>query len=390
MKRRKIFGTVVAFALVGCMCANSQPLFTDAKTMSELEEDKRDAEDKKEEAQGILDQLESEKNDILEVIKALDEKVANYNSQIDELEGQKADLEVEISETKAELDIAQKEEQKQYEAMKKRIQYAYENGNVEYLDTVFTSSDVSDMVNKSEYVEQIYDYDSKMLSELVKIRQTVADTQVKLENDLKTVENIEKEVNENKDAVENMIAGKEVQVKKYTEATDEYESLIAQYQADIDAAAREIDELLRKAEEERKRRREAGEDVPIYYTGGTFQWPVSTGGKITSPFGPRWGSFHYGLDIACPIGTPIVAGEGGVVIVSHYSASAGEYIVIDHGNGAATEYMHNSTRLVGVGDVVSRGQVIAYSGSTGYSTGPHCHFGVRINGQRIDPMPYLQ
>ena len=390
MKFKRLFGTVVAFSLVGCMCVSSDPLCTNAKSISELEQEKEETEDKKKEAQGILDQLEGEKDNILAVIKELDEKVANYNAQITDLEAQKADLEIEIEETKEELEVAQAEEQKQYDAMKKRIQYAYENGNVEYLDTVFTSSDVSDMVNKSEYVEQIYNYDSKMLNELVEIRQKVADTQFKLETDLNTVEDIEEEVTESKDAVESMIAGKEIQVKKYNEATDEYETLIAQYQADIDATEAQIDELIRKAEEERRKKQEQGLDVVIYYTGGTFQWPVSSGGTITSTFGPRWGSFHYGLDIACPMGTPILAGEAGVVIASYYSASAGEYIVIDHGNGAATEYMHNSTRLVNVGDVVARGQVIAYSGSTGYSTGPHCHFGLRINGQRIDPLPYLQ
>ena len=372
------------------MCVSLDALCTNAKSISELEQEKEETEDKKKEAQGILDQLEGEKDNILAVIKELDEKVANYNAQITDLEAQKADLEIEIEETKEELKVAQVEEQKQYDAMKKRIQYAYENGNVEYLDTVFTSSDVSDMVNKSEYVEQIYNYDSKMLNELVEIRQKVADTQFKLETDLNTVEDIEEEVTESKDAVESMIAGKEIQVKKYNEATDEYETLIAQYQADIDATEAQIDELIRKAEEERRKKQEQGLDVVIYYTGGTFQWPVSSGGTITSTFGPRWGSFHYGLDIACPMGTPILAGEAGVVIASYYSASAGEYIVIDHGNGAATEYMHNSTRLVNVGDVVARGQVIAYSGSTGYSTGPHCHFGLRINGQRIDPLPYLQ
>lgn len=122
---------------------------------------------------------------------------------------------------------------------------------------------------------------------------------------------------------------------------------------------------------------------------GECLWPVPGNYYVTSTFGPRWGTVHQGMDISCPEGTPVVAAKSGTVSLSYRSNSAGEYIVIDHGDGMCTEYMHNSLRLVSVGDYVEAGQVIAYSGNTGQSTGPHCHFGVRINGTRVDPAPYL-
>ncbi|MBQ9278595.1 MAG: peptidoglycan DD-metalloendopeptidase family protein [Lachnospiraceae bacterium] len=245
------------------------------------------------------------------------------------------------------------------------------------------------MVNQEEYGEQVYDYDSKMLNDLIDIKQEISDTNELLNSQLAEVEVIEEQLTEDRDAVQIMIEGKETQISNYNASIDGYNEQIAQYQADMDSIDAQIAAIM---EERRKAEAAAavqGLDVPIYYTGGNFQWPVSSGGIITSTFGARWGTIHQGLDIACPIGTPILAGESGTVIASYYSSSAGEYIVIDHGNGVATEYMHNSQRLVSVGDHVSRGQVIAYSGSTGYSTGPHCHFGVRINGTRVDPQPYL-
>lgn len=124
-------------------------------------------------------------------------------------------------------------------------------------------------------------------------------------------------------------------------------------------------------------------------------WPATQGFSVSSGFGPRVSptagasSYHQGIDIPCPLGSDIVAAEDGTVVISQYSNSAGNYIMIDHGGGVSTVYMHNSQLLVGVGATVTKGQVIAKAGSTGYSTGPHCHFGVRINGTYVNPWNYL-
>lgn len=120
----------------------------------------------------------------------------------------------------------------------------------------------------------------------------------------------------------------------------------------------------------------------------------SANATFTSGFGPRWGTVHKGADFAVPVGTPVYAIESGTVEASYLSSSAGEYIIIAHDNdingNIKSEYMHNSQRLVSVGDHVEKGQLIAYSGNTGYSTGPHVHIGLRdSNDNRIDPVPYL-
>lgn len=382
---RKFFKSVMALVIVGAMCIN-----VNATSITDLQEQKEEAESKKEEAEAVLDQLQTEQNNIMEAIRVLDEQVAEYNNQIVELEAQKTELQNDIAVKETELAEAKAAEQEQYDSMKLRIQYAYENGNVEYLDTVFSSTDVSDIVNKSEYVDQIYNYDSDMLNNLIAIKTTIAETQAQLQEDLDAVEEIETEVTENKEAVEIMIEGKQTQVANYNVSIEEYESQIAQYAADIAATDDLIAQKEREKAEQDQAASAAGQDVPINYTGGSFQWPVASGGTITSYFGPRWGTMHNGIDIGCPEGTPILAGEAGTVIISQYSSSAGNYVMIDHGGGVSTVYMHNSSLLVSVGQTVSRGEVIAYSGNTGWSTGPHCHFGLRINGSYVDPLPYLQ
>lgn len=125
-------------------------------------------------------------------------------------------------------------------------------------------------------------------------------------------------------------------------------------------------------------------------TAGELIWPASGCYTVTSRYGARsmFGrNFHYGMDIACPVGTPILAAASGTVTTATYGSSPGNYIVIDHGD-FKTVYMHNSSLQVTVGEQVSAGQVIALSGNTGDSTGPHCHFGLSIGGY-IDPAPYL-
>lgn len=383
---RRFIKVFSAFALIGAMCINVH-----ATNLSDLYGDREEAENKKEEAQAAVDQLAAEKDNILAVIAELDAQVASYNSQIAELELEKETLNSEIAITQEELAIAQVEEDAQYEAMKLRIKYAYENGNVEYLDTIFSTSDLSDMVNKSEYVEQIYEYDSDMLAELIEIRKTIADAELKLQTDLAAVEEIETEVNENKEAIEIMIEGKQIQANNYNNSIDEYETQIAAIQADIDATNAAIAAAEAEAAAAAAAAAAAGQTPVVHYNGGTFQWPVAGdgGGVVTSPYGPRWGRMHQGIDIGCATGTPIVAGESGTVIGATYSSSMGNYVLIDHGNGVSTVYMHNSSLVVSVGQTVARGQLIAYAGSTGNSTGPHCHFGVRINGTYVDPAPYL-
>lgn len=398
MKCKKLVRALIAFAVAGSMSVT-----VNATSISDLKQQKDQKESKKEEAEQVLKQLQSEQKSILDAIEELDKQVTEYTNQITDLEDQQKQLESDIETKQTELAAAQKKEQDQYAAMKERIKYSYENGNPSYLDVLFSTSDISDIVNQAEYADQIYSYDKNMFDDLVETRQTIADTKAGLESDLKDVEDIKLEVEDNKAAVEVMIEGKQVQVANYESSIGDYESTIAELEKDIEATNQAIasaeaayQEQLRQQQAAAANTSTAPSNPQINYTGGSLQWPVSTGGTITSKFGPRespggiGSRYHQGLDIGCPTGTPIVACEAGTVIAASYSGSMGNYVTIAHSATMSTTYMHNSSLCVSVGQTVSRGEVIALAGSTGNSTGPHCHIAVRINGSYVDPLPYLQ
>ena len=190
-------------------------------------------------------------------------------------------------------------------------------------------------------------------------------------------------------------------IAEYSQDIDAQKSLVEKYQKEMDAADAQIAEIQRKLAEQQAAQQQSsggsGSTTPQYYTpsGGSFMWPATQGSRISSYFGPRTSptagasSNHKGIDIPCPTGSDVVASAAGTVVISQYSSSAGYYIMIDHGNGISTVYMHNSQLVVGVGQTVEQGQVIAKAGSTGYSTGSHCHFGVMVNGTYVNPLDYL-
>lgn len=136
---------------------------------------------------------------------------------------------------------------------------------------------------------------------------------------------------------------------------------------------------------------ERGTIRPPFTSTGRFGWPLPTGvGTLTSPFGWRGGSMHYGIDIAASVGTAIRAAESGTVTTSGYRGSYGNLVIINHSNGYSTYYAHNSRNLVSAGQRVSKGETIALVGSTGNSTGPHVHFEIRRNGNPINPMNFFR
>ncbi len=386
----KKYMRIMALFVAGVLIFSVYNIKTYASSITELEEQVKEEESKKAAAQEILNQLQSEQTDILEAIKLLDNQVTEYNNLIKEYEAEKLEIQGDINENLNQLQIAKDNEEAQYNAMKSHIKNVYESGDVAYIDTIFTSSDVADIVNQTEYAQQIFDYDNNMLNEMIETRKTVANIKLELETNLATVEELEADVQENKEAIELMSEGKRIQASNYNTSIDDYEAQIAAIQANIDATNATIAEMERAAEAAKQEAADSGTPPTIYYTGGTLQWPVSTGGVITSMFGPRWGRIHQGLDIGCSTGTPIVACEAGVVIGAAYSESMGNYVLIDHGGGMTTVYMHNSELCVSYGQTVTRGQVIALAGNTGNSEGPHCHLGLRINGTYVDPLPYLQ
>ncbi len=390
--RKKVLQVLKTVLAVMMVATISTQAF--ATSMDDAKQDKQDAENNRDNAQQILAGLESSKANIEAYVKELDQQLEEIQTRITDLNNQKADLENRIEVKQTELEEAKKKEQQQYADMCTRIRFLYENSGVSYADVLMSSESMSDMLNQPEYVSAMADYDYSMLEQLVETRQTIANDEQQLQIDLAAVEQMTSEVEAEQTTVNQLIETKSQEVAKYNDQIARQEKVIAEYDAEVQAAAARIAEL----EEAARKAQERGEFVP--YSGGTFVWPCPSSTRITSYFGYRTpdGGYvnanHKGIDIGAPTGTPGVAAASGVVVIARYSASAGNWVVISHGNGLYTMYMHASQLLVSEGQYVNAGDTILLVGSTGWSTGPHLHFGVGVGGYTsayaVDPMSYFQ
>lgn len=362
-----------------------------ATSIEDAQDERDEASQNKDEAQDILDSLESQISELYDDVESLDAQVSAIQTQITQKEEEEEQLNEEIEDTTNKLAEAQVEEDDQYASMINRIQYLYENGDVEYIDTLLSSASFTDMLNKSEYIEQLSSYDQEQLNSLIQVRTEIQEYEETLEADLAEVEKVQQELENQQASLESVISEKQALISKYEDDAAAQEALVQKYQDEMD----ELDEKIAAMQAAQSSSSSGSTSYYDTSLSGQFAWPAPGHTSISSYFGPRTSptagasSNHKGIDIPCPTGSDIIASASGTVTISQYSSSAGYYIMIDHGNGVSTVYMHNSQLLVGVGTKVTQGQVIAKAGSTGYSTGSHCHFGIMINGTYVNPLDYL-
>ncbi|MDO5155988.1 MAG: peptidoglycan DD-metalloendopeptidase family protein [Eubacteriales bacterium] len=358
---------------------------TDA-SVSKARQDAEEAKKNKKEAQEVIDKLKGVKENIEDYIVNLDKNLNELQIEIAHLEKDQKELEERISKTEKELEEARRAWTTQYAEMKQRIQMVYESGNKRYLDILLTATSMTDMLNKSEYASQVSAYDYSVLTQLRLAKEKIGNLKLKLERDMASNESLQKQVKKQKKTMEQLVEEKTKQVNEYKNAIAVKEDEVAKY----NAAIAEAESIIAAAE------LAASTSSTSTYSGGVFTWPAPGNYEISSQFGSRTSpvagasSNHRGIDIKCSTGDPIVAASSGTVIVATYNYAEGNYVCIDHGGGVVTVYMHNSQLNVSVGEHVSAGQTIALAGSTGISTGPHCHFGVRVDGNYVDPMGYLR
>lgn len=344
--------------------------------------------------EALKKELEKSKNDLTVYVTQLDselsgiqEKIRQYNTLIDEKEQQ-------IADTTEELNEAIKQQEEQYEAMKKRIKFMYEKGDTFYLEMIFSSSSFSDMTNKADYIEALSQYDKDKLDEYVATKEMVQLCKEELEAEKEVLDEAKLAVEVEEANISSLIREKEAQIYSVSSDISNKEAAIKEYEAMI---AQENEEIaaLEKAVAEEKARLEAENARARIYNGGMFAWPCPSYTRISDEYGNRMHptlgveKFHNGLDMAAPGGSAILAAYDGDVVAAAYSSSMGNYIMIDHGSGLYTIYMHCSALYVSKGQSVTKGQNIAAVGSTGRSTGNHLHFGVRLNGNYVSPWNYL-
>lgn len=367
------------------------------KTESKASTSLKDAQDEKAAlekelaaAQETIKDLKESKGSVEEKVSELNRQLISISARITELENQLTEKSEDIADAQEELEAAKEQEEKQYEDMKVRIQFMYENGQSSYVEALISSRDVSELLNAAEYISQIQSYDRQKLTEYEETVQTITDLEAQLEQEYEDLETLKATVESDKATVASMMRQKESELAGIVDNIADAQSEADYYAAEIQAQE-ELIAAIKRAEAEKA----AAGVVDNPYTGGAFTWPCPSSTRITSNYGPRTSptggasSNHQGIDIGASYGADIVAAADGTVKAASYSSAAGNYVMIDHGGGLYTVYMHASSLVVSPGQTVSAGQVIAKVGSTGISTGNHLHFGVSLNGSYVSPWSYL-
>ena len=376
------------------------PVLADKTELNEAQDRKTELEEELEKTEDTLKNLEALKGNTAAYVRELDESLSAVSNELEALNGSIAEKEGQIETTKGELEQAKETEKKQYESMKLRIKYMYERGDTSYVELFMESDSLSELLNKAEYISKISEYDRQMLDQYAATKDEIAADEARLETEHAELLDLKEQTEIKQASVEQLLSAKQAELRSYESQIAEAENQLSEYEKDLEAqeaAIRQIEEEIKRQEEEARRKAEAAGQSYVTKDIGDihFIWPCPASSRITSGFGGRSSptegasSNHQGIDIGAPTGSDILAAAEGDVVVSTYSSSAGNYVMINHGGGVYTVYMHASKLLVSVGEHVSQGQVIAKVGSTGYSTGPHLHFGVRLNGTYVDPRSYV-
>lgn len=386
---------VVLFVLAGesTLAEESDAIKKYDQQISDAEKQQKDFTKKAEELQNEMEEIEKSKDETLVYIEKLDKKSAALEESLADLKNRINKSSEELDAASTELKEAEATEEKQYSTMKKRIKYMYENGTQDYLEILFSSRDISDLLNRTEYIEKISSYDQSIFEKYKEIKQQITKKKSEIEARLSELKELQAEETAEKDTLTALTKNKKEELRKYNEKLDISQEKSAEYARQAAEAEAEVEKLLQERQAEIDRQNSMGSGNSG--GDGSLRWPLSISGRISSGFGKRSSptagasTYHKGLDIAAPAGTPIVAAAEGKVVTAAYSSSAGNYVMISHGNSLYTVYMHCSRLAVKEGDMVGSGQVIAYVGSTGISTGAHLHFGVSKNGSYVDPQIYV-
>lgn len=343
----------------------------------------------REQSQAKVDRLQSEQASMLEQKAALDERNQYALAQIQLINKQIELLDEQIKQKEEEVKAAKKKEEEQLEKYRTRVRAMEENSDYSLIDMLVGAESLSAMLTAVDDMEAIMESDQRLREEYM-----AAKDAAQLAKDDYEAAKAEIEAKRRKLRLE--------QTKLEQQVRQAYE-MIANLQKDIDSAAEEYainaaaeDEMIAYLDElSKKFAQEQEAALQGAMANGTFIWPVPDCKLLTSKFGYRmhpilnYERFHAGVDIGAKMEDTIIAADGGTVEIAEYSDSYGNYVLINHGNGYTTVYAHMSSIAVEAGQTVEQGDTLGYVGSTGWSTGPHCHFEIRFNDEKTDPEAYF-
>ena len=395
-------------ALLVCFVALSVPAFAQS-----LENKLDDAAEEEAKARRRVERLEERSSTLSGRVRVLDEKAARVQAEVNALDSELDKLNTNIADVQAKLTAAQQRlnvlaaELKQVvgrlerrtDLFTNRAVAAYMAGPTGHLEGLLSATTFNEVVDRTSYYESALDADSRLVEDIDLLRaeteikrdqvveeeEQIAAQKMKLEADRAAVAQIRQERDAVLDAQLSVIAEKESILGQVDSKKAHYERVVAALEADQSRIEAILQARLAAS---------SSSSVGLPTGGGQLLWP--TAGPMTSPYGyrthPIFGDsrLHTGIDIGAPYGATVIAGDAGVVAYVGVMSGYGNVVVVDHGGGLATTYNHLSAFSVSSGQQVGRGVPVGNVGCSGYCTGPHLHFEVRVNGSPVDPMPYLQ
>lgn len=351
-----------------------------------------------------ISNTENEKKSVSMDIENLDAKIQVTSAKISTLESEIVRLNKDIAENQEKLQEAQLNLSENTDALRMRLREMYKRGNVNYLEVILNSRDIEELLRNNEIISSIARADRELIEFIQEQIDTIKETEERLQIDKAKVSASKAAVENERQSYQAAVDAKNNYMKVLESNLDLYKAEFEKAQANWDSLDAEIVRLQKQIAEQKKAEEAAARRATRVHSnitvssgprnGQSYTWPLPGHYSISSPFGYRvhpilgYSKFHSGVDIPAPSGTPIVAAKSGTVIMSKLMSGYGNVVMIDHGD-TVTVYAHCSALNVGVGDSVNAGDVVAFVGSTGLSTGAHLHFEVRVNGSPVNPLGYV-
>lgn len=376
---RKILCGVLAFVIL------SFSIFSFVLAENEgtdLQQQREDLQNQINDANGQLEDVQNELSENLQQVQKLDEKIESSNKELEEINTKISELQASMNEVQAKLEVAEENFNNQKEKLDNRLIAVYESSDTEYLDVILSSRSISEFLSNYFLITELAKHDTELLEDMQSKKNEIQRAKEKLENDKKELGTIKANQSKTAKILENTKTVRENYISKLSNSEKEIQAKIDEYNAQFAAINAEILAMVK-------------DGIAAEYIGGELAWPVPGYTRISSKYGMRTHpitgvyKLHTGTDISAPMGANFIAANDGIVTKAGYNGAYGNMVIIDHGGGVSTLYAHGSEILVQVGQNVKRGEPVLKVGSTGYSTGPHAHFEVRLNGVVTDPMPYI-
>ncbi len=358
-----------------CICVHAQDL-------TELQEQSNQLTQALDESNNRLQAVQEQLSTNMQELQDLDNQIAQSQEELNTINTDINDLMNQIKENEEKLSKTQAEFDKIQGLLDARIIKMYETPKFEFLQVILASKNVTEMLSTYYAMKELAEYDKQLLDMVKKQKEDIETTKKILAEKKKQVVTNKQSQQKKAQVLANTKKMRQYYISKLSTEEQELQAKIDEYNGQVTAIEAEIKLM-------------ALNSISADYIGGAMTWPIPGYTTITSEYGmrvhPITGAYklHTGTDIGAPMGADFVSAAKGVVVKATYNAAYGNMVIIDHGGGVQTLYAHGSEILVQVGQEVEAGTPVLKVGSTGYSTGPHAHFEIRINGQTVNPLEYL-